>query len=130
MRIAAHVAALSGLMLIVGLAGCNGGVGGGYGNTGIYTSANANDAAMIQLIETPDHHITGRFEDRHYGPDGAIGEDVLVVDGTASGHDMTLMFHPSWAAAGFSATARTDGDKLHLARLIQADAGVGRLGVY
>ena len=101
--------------MIVGLAGCSGGVGGGYGNSGIYTSANANEAAMIQLIETPDHHITGRFEDRHHGPDGAIADDVLVVDGTASGHDMTLMFHPSWTPAGFSATASTDGDQLHLA---------------
>ena len=77
MRIAVRVAALSGSMVIVGLAGCSGGVGGGYGNSGIYTSANANEAAMIQLIETlwlqfgPYMRVvygrfgTSRLEDQH-----------------------------------------------------------------
>ena len=116
MRVATVIATMAVSMLICGLAGCSGEGVGGHGNSGVYTATTPNAAAMVQLIETPDHRVTGRFEVHHFGPDASIADDVLVIDGSASGNDLTLVFHPSWTTAGYSATARRDGDQLRLAQ--------------
>jgi hypothetical protein len=98
------------LAAIAGLSAC-----GPRDNSCLYVGKGAGSLSLIQIIQNKDGHITGRSEERHVNNDGTVADYVLVIDGTSSAGDMTLVFHPTWMPAGYSATAQTIGDTLTVA---------------
>lgn len=84
-------------------------------NSGIFVSTADREVTLIQLVQTKDGHLTGRFEDVSINAGGAVNDIVTTIDGAASQDELTLMFKPlSFLNAGFSATGKVSGDTLIL----------------
>ena len=78
--------------------------------SGIYIINTPREVDLVQLIQTPDGKLTGRLEETTLAADGAIGDNVVAVDGAVSQRD--LMFKPAsvWVG-GLSGTGTfTDND--------------------
>ena len=83
--------------------------------SGIYVASNDVEVDMVQLVETPDHHITGRFQTTNINTDGTTTDNVVALDGAASGSEMTLLLKPiGFINAGVTATGQVIGDDLTL----------------
>ena len=100
--------AAAGLIALTALSAC-----GPPHISGTYLSRGPNQVSLVQLVETPDHRLTGRVEDFAAGADGAIRNDVLALDGAADGADLTVMLKPvAFVEAGVTASGKVDGDTL------------------
>lgn len=104
----AKLCALAALACVM-LAGCQ-----ARDVSGIYSASDADSVALIQLIETKDHKLSGRFEAHQIQNDGSLSDNVMIVDGAESDGDLTIILMPSWAKAGVSFTGHIDNGKLTL----------------
>ena len=84
-------------------------------NSGIFVSTSERQVTLIQLVQTKDGHLAGRFEDVRIKSGGAVNDTVTTIDGAASENELTLMFKPvSFVDAGLTATGKVSGDTLVL----------------
>lgn len=84
-------------------------------NSGIFVATEARRVTLIQLVETADHHLTGRFEEVSVGPDGTVDSVVTAIDGAASKDELTVMLKPvNFLDAGITMSGKVSGDTLTL----------------
>jgi hypothetical protein len=84
--------------------------------SGTYIASTPTDVTLLQLVETPDHHVTGRMEDFASAADGTINNVVMRVDGAVDGSELTLIMKPlAFAEAGITASATLGFNSLTLA---------------
>lgn len=83
--------------------------------SGIYVAKSDAEVAMVQLVETPDHRLTGRIETTSMSPTGELNGQVIALDGAASDDEITVMMKPlAFLGAGITATGQVKGTHLAL----------------
>jgi hypothetical protein len=82
--------------------------------SGIYVYQGDNEVALVQLVETKDGGVTGRFESVTVDSQGNVGDQSVSLDGATSGHDLVLKPTSVWLG-GVSATGSFDRGGLTLA---------------
>jgi hypothetical protein len=100
---------------IVGLSVLVASCGGKPDASGIYLAATDADAAMIQLVQSQDGHVTGRIEVMAANARGVIQTKNADLDGSVSGHDLMLRPASVWFG-GIQASGTFAGSKLTLTR--------------
>jgi hypothetical protein len=53
----------------------------GEGISGTYVGKGVNLAVLVQIVESPDRHLTGRYEQIALQPDGKLNEMNAVLTG-------------------------------------------------
>lgn len=90
------------------LAGC-----GKPDASGIYVVKSDNEAALIQLVQTPDGKVTGRVQSARIGSDGVIANNTGNADGSVSGNELILRPTSVWFG-GVEASGTFNGSTLTL----------------
>jgi hypothetical protein len=86
------------------------------GTSGLYVARTERDVTLIQLVETPDRRITGRYEDHAIDAGGTLADRAASLEGAASGDELTVTLKTAGApGAGVTASGRIAGDALTLA---------------
>lgn len=83
--------------------------------SGKYLAKFTNGIYWMQLVKTPDNHVTGQFDTLILGIDGKVEYNTLAVTGAADGNNISLLLKPN-SVLPFTVTASgsIDGDKLTL----------------
>lgn len=74
------------IALVFGLAGCS-----KRSLTGEYLASTPTTVIHLQLVETPDNHLSGQFEASTIQADGKIRYENTTVAGTADGSNVSLI---------------------------------------
>lgn len=82
-RLAASRVAVVGSTLF--LTGC-----GDHSVSGAYISQTGNQASLLQITETPDHHLTGTLRHAALKNDGTVSFDSTNISGAVDGHNITM----------------------------------------
>lgn len=83
--------------------------------SGSYIAKFTNGIYWLQLVETPDRHLTGQFDTLVLGTDGKVAYDNLSVTGAADGDKISVLLKPiSLLPFTVTASGALDGDKLTL----------------
>lgn len=83
--------------------------------SGVYVAKTGDSIEMVQLVETPDHKITGRLETTSIKPNGDVANEVVTLEGAAARDEVTLLLKPvAFLSVGISATGQVKGNKLSL----------------
>lgn len=72
------------VMAILLLAGCQQDI------SGAYLASDQNAVCWLQLVRTPDNHLTGQLDASVMKPDGSIERDSIPVTGAADGDTVSL----------------------------------------
>lgn len=92
------------------------------GTSGVYISRFTNAVEMLQLVETPDHHVSGQLQAVIHTGDGNIETDSYQVSGAADGSNITLTLKLNALLSDpVTETGAFDGDKLELTGKLGAD---------
>lgn len=84
-------------------------------SSGAYISRFTNAVELLQLVETPDHRITGQLQAVIHTGDGNVENDSYVVSGAADGLNVTLMLKLNALLSNPVTESGTfDGSKLEL----------------
>lgn len=88
------------------LAGC-----GDRSASGTYVSHTSNDATLLQVTETPDHHFTGTLRHASLNNDGTVSSSSANVTGSVDGNNVTLtvLATPLPVGQNFSGTVSSAG---------------------
>ena len=62
--------------------------------SGVYVATGPNLIWFLQLVETPNHHLTGRFEESALKPDGTIQRITAPVTGDVNGKNIVMTLRP------------------------------------
>ena len=85
------------------------------GVTGKYLATFSNGLYWLQLVETPDKHITGQLDILIMGADGKIDYQSFAVQGVADGESVSLSFKQlSILPTTLSGSGTLTGDHLSL----------------
>lgn len=85
------------------------------GLSGTYVGKGSNGAFLIQIVETPDGHLTGRYEQVVLQSNGKIEDMNATITGAADGQTVVVTIKPSEFLAGSMAASGTiEGRLLHL----------------
>ena len=83
--------------------------------SGTYIGKASNGAFLVQLVETGDGHLTGRYEQVLLQPGGKIDDMNAVVTGAVDGQTVVVTIKPSEFLSGTIAASGTiEGRLLHL----------------
>lgn len=83
--------------------------------SGKYIAKFTNGVYWLQLVETPDKHLTGQFDTLVLGSDGKIVYSNLSVTGAADGGNISMLLKPiSFLPFTVTASGTLDGDQLTL----------------
>lgn len=77
------------VVLCLGLAAC-----GQKTVTGLYMARDAHGLVTVQIVETDDHHITGRAEFEFFAPNGEMTDRSDVATGAVADGTITLDLKP------------------------------------
>ena len=58
--------------------------------SGAYLASDQNAVCWLQLVRTPDNHLTGQLDASVMKPDGSVERDSISVTGAADGSTVTL----------------------------------------
>lgn len=58
--------------------------------SGVYIASGENGAWFLQLVDSSEHHVTGRFEEVQLKPDGSIGRTSAPVTGQVGSGNIVL----------------------------------------
>ena len=85
------------------------------GLSGTYVGKASNGAFLVQLVETGDGHLTGRYEQVLLQPEGKIDDLNAGITGAADGQTVVVTIKPSEFLSGTIAASGTiEGRLLHL----------------
>lgn len=85
------------------------------GLSGTYVGRGSNGAFLVQIVETADGHLTGRYEQVVLQPDGKIDDMNAVIAGAADGQTVVVTIKPSELLSGtIAASGTVEGRLLHL----------------
>ena len=83
--------------------------------SGTYIGKASNGAFLVQLVETEDGHLTGRYEQVLLQPGGKIDDMNAVITGAVDGQTVVVTIKPSEFLSGTIAASGTiEGRLLHL----------------
>ena len=83
--------------------------------SGTYIGKASNGAFLVQLVETGDGHLTGRYEQVLLQPDGKINDMNAVITGAVDRQTVVVTIKPSEFLSGTIAASGTiEGRLLHL----------------
>lgn len=83
--------------------------------SGTYIGKASNGAFLVQLVETSDGHLTGRYEQVLLQPGGKIDDMNAVITGAVDGQTVVVTIKPSEFLSGTIAASGTiEGRLLHL----------------
>ncbi|WP_186197571.1 hypothetical protein [Burkholderia gladioli] len=79
--------------------------------SGVYVSHGGNQADLLQVIETPDHHLTGTLRHASLTSDGTLASSTNNVSGSVDGTNITLtvLATPLPIGQNFAGTATGGG---------------------
>lgn len=85
------------------------------GLSGTFVGKASNGAFLVQLVETGDGHLTGRYEQVLLQPGGKVDDMNAVITGAADGQTVVVTIKPSEFLSGTIAASGTiEGRLLHL----------------
>jgi hypothetical protein len=85
------------------------------GISGTYVGKGSNAAFLIQIVETADGHLTGRFEQITLQPDGKLDDMDATIVGAADGQTVVVTIKPAALLAGsLAASGTVQGTLRHL----------------
>src|SRR5258708_6920626 len=82
--------------------------------SGKYIAKSTNEISLLQLVETPDGHITGQLETQILKEDGKIEYHNLSVTGAADGENVSLSFKSSPIPFTITAFGTLNGNRFIL----------------
>ncbi len=83
--------------------------------SGTYVGKANNGAVLVQLVETGDGHLTGRYEQVLLQPSGKIDDMNAVITGAVDGRTVVATIKPSEFLSGnIAASGTIEGRLLHL----------------
>lgn len=83
--------------------------------SGTYISKTSNGAFLVQLVETRDGHLTGRYEQVLLQAGGKINDVNAVISGAAGGQTVVVTIKPSeFLSVAIAASGTIEGRLLHL----------------
>jgi hypothetical protein len=77
-------ASLCGIAALTLLAGCQRDISGGY------LAKDQNTVCWLQLVRTPDNHLTGQLDASVLKPDGSVEQNSISVTGAVNGENVSL----------------------------------------
>ncbi len=102
------------------------GVAFASGLSGTYVAESATSAFLVQIVETGNGQLTGRYEQFVLNPDGKTEDMSAQLTGAVNGQTVVVTIKPSGIFGGeIAASGAIRGDKLFLS----AGAGKGNLNV-
>ena len=85
------------------------------GLSGTYVGKGNNGAFLIQIVETADGHLTGRYEQVVLQPTGGIDDMNAAITGAADGQTVVVTIKPSvLLSSSMAASGTIQGRLLHL----------------
>ena len=82
--------------------------------SGTYVGKGNGSAFLIQLVQTSDGHLTGRYSQISLQPNGKLAETNAAITGASDGHTIALQIKPTEILAGtMSLSGTIDGSLLH-----------------
>lgn len=83
--------------------------------SGTYVAKVLNAAVLLQVVESSDHHLTGRYEQVVLQPNGTLSDTNAGVSGAADAGTVVLTIKPNeLLAPGMAASGTVEGNVLHL----------------
>lgn len=83
--------------------------------SGTYIAKFTNGVEMLQLVETPDHHVTGQLQGVDFDKNGKLENISFSVTGAVDGSNISLTFKPTFFLSENITEAGTfDGAKITL----------------
>lgn len=79
-----HVMSFCGLTAAILLAGCQRNI------SGAWLASDQSSVVWLQVVRTPDNHLTGQLASSVLKPDGSIERDSVQVTGAVDGENVTL----------------------------------------
>jgi len=70
------------------------------GISGTYVEKGSDSALLIQIVETADRHLTGRYEQVILQPDGKLEDMNAVINGAADGQTLVGTLKPGRTVLG------------------------------
>ena len=68
----------------------------------------------LQLVKTPDNHLSGQLAEYVIGPDGRILQDTAPITGAVDGVNVTISVSKLLGLANTTLGGTIDGDQLNL----------------
>ena len=85
------------------------------GLSGTYVGKGGNGAFLVQIVETGDGHLTGRYEQVVLQPDGKLDDMNAAITGAADGKTVVVTIKPSeFLSSSLAASGTIEGRLLHL----------------
>jgi hypothetical protein len=116
-RLATCLMAIVGSTLVLG--GC-----GDRSVSGSYVSHAGNQADLLQITETPDHHFTGTIRHTGLNNDGTLSSSSTNVSGSVDGNSITLTVLATPLPIGQNFSGSVTGDGIDLTVANGAQTGV------
>lgn len=105
-----RIGSAAALGLLTALTGC-----GAKSISGSYIAKSPGTVVWLQLVETPDKHITGQVNTASIDKDGQLVYVTAPVTGAVDGESISLSFkRDALLAATMQLAGTVDGDTLHL----------------
>jgi hypothetical protein len=85
------------------------------GISGTYVGKGANGAFLVQIVQTSDGHLTGRYAQVLLQGGSKLEEMNASITGASDGHTVALMIKPTEVLAGsLSLSGTLEGPLLHI----------------
>jgi hypothetical protein len=82
--------------------------------SGTYLASDQSGVASLELVRTPDHHLTGQFVGDQINPDGTIQRKATGLTGAVDGENVSLTFAGVLGLGSTTLTGTLSGDTLTL----------------
>jgi hypothetical protein len=85
------------------------------GISGTYVGKGVNSAFLVQIVQTTDGHLTGRYAQVLLQASGKLEEMNALIAGASDGHTVALTINPTELLSGsLSLSGTLEGSLLHL----------------
>lgn len=101
-------AGLCALAAAILMAGCQRNISGSY------IASDSNSACWLQLVRTPDNHLTGQLAESTLKPDGTVEQNSTAVTGAVDGEDVSVSGSGFLGLQSFTLAGTFSGETLIL----------------
>src|SRR6266481_9487753 len=92
--------------------------------SGTYVGTVPNSTALVQLVQTNDRQVTGRWEITNLQPSGKLETNSFLVTGASDGTTVVLSLKPSALLSdSLTLSGTVDGDTLRLSGSLGQSSG-------
>jgi hypothetical protein len=102
------VARLCGLAVVFMIAGCS------HNISGSYLASDKNAVLWLQMVRTPDNHLTGQITETLIQPNGSIERNSAPITGAVDGENVTISGSRFFGLESFTLSGTLNGDALTL----------------